>query len=152
MNYKNTRKDKIIKTMFMLFIFVFFFLVSISITGLFIFDEDINYKCKDCNVIFISIDTLRADHLGYYGYYRNTTPNIDRLAEESIVFKNAFSQAPYSTASHMTMITSLYPTVHQIINDENSLNKDIKTLAEVLKENGYSTSGFINLIGAHGQS
>ena len=49
-------------------------------------------RCPDCNVILISIDTLRADHLGVYGYEKNTSPNIDRLGAEAFVFEQAFSQ------------------------------------------------------------
>ena len=47
-----------------------------------------DYKCIDCNVLLITMDALRADHMGVYGYERNTTPNIDKLAEQGIVFEN----------------------------------------------------------------
>ena len=66
------------------------------------------------NVILIGIDTLRADHLGIYGYERNTSPTIDQFAKESVVFGNCFSQAPLTSPSFMSMMTSLYPTYHGV--------------------------------------
>ncbi len=68
------------------------------------------YECKNCNVILISIDTLRADHLGVYGYYRNTSPNIDEFAKDAIVFENAFAQAPWTLPSHASMFSGVYPS------------------------------------------
>ena len=65
-------------------------------------------------IILISFDTLRADHLGCYGYHRNTSPNIDSFAKESCVFDNAMVQAPNTLASHMSIMTSLYPSFHEV--------------------------------------
>ena len=64
------------------------------------------------NIILISLDTLRADHLGTYGYHRNTSPFIDAFAKESIVFEHAVVQAPNTLPSHMSIMTSLYPSFH----------------------------------------
>ena len=69
-------------------------------------------KMKNYNVILISMDCCRADHLSCYGYHRNTTPNIDKLAKESALFKKCFSQSTYTLPSHTTMLTSLYPSAH----------------------------------------
>ncbi len=77
-------------------------------------NETVSYKCPDCNIILISIDTLRADHLGCYGYYRNTSPFIDSIAKQGIIFTKHISQAPYTSPSHMSMFTSLYPSQHLI--------------------------------------
>ena len=52
-----------------------------------------DYHCKDCNIVLISIDALRADHLGAYGYQRNTSPSIDRFATAALLFENSFAQA-----------------------------------------------------------
>ncbi len=71
-----------------------------------------DYKCPDCNVILISIDTLRADHLGCYGYERNTSPNIDRFAKDSVLFEKDYSAAPWTLPSHASIFTSLYPSQH----------------------------------------
>jgi len=103
------------------------------------------------NVILIGIDTLRADHLGIYGYERNTSPTIDQFAKESVVFGNCFSQAPLTSPSFMSMMTSLYPTYHGVTSviggvGRNgrvyTLDKKIPTLAEILKYHGYSTGAF----------
>ena len=68
-----------------------------------------NQECRDCNVILIAIDTLRADHLGVFGYSRNTSPNIDAFAQDARIFENFYSNAPWTLPSFSTMFTSLYP-------------------------------------------
>ena len=105
-------------------------------------------NCPDCNVILISLDTLRADRLGCYGYERNTSSNIDDFAENSILFKNTFSNAYFTLPSHMSIFTSLYPITHKINNPFsespnqplNKLSEDYLTMAEIMKNNGYSTT------------
>lgn len=99
------------------------------------------------NVVLISLDTLRADHLGCYGYARNTSPNIDRLADRSMVFLNAYTAAPATAESHMSMFTSLYPSVHKVrttVRDKevHVLDESIITLPRILKNHGYTTVGF----------
>jgi len=99
------------------------------------------------NVVLISIDTLAADHLGLYGYSRATSPHLDRYAQNAIVFDNAYSTAPKTPESHMSMFTSLYPSIHGVftIDDPDKLNvldAKIRTLPEILQRNGYSTVGF----------
>ena len=64
------------------------------------------------NLVLIGIDTLRRDHLGCYGYHRATSPNIDRLADEGVLFEDAASQSPWTLPSFATVFTSLYPTQH----------------------------------------
>ena len=101
-----------------------------------------DFLCKDCNVILISIDTLRQDHLGIYGYSRETSPNIDRFFRDGAVFLNHISQAPNTLPSHMSMLTGLYPQEHKvrILTDE-PLSSSYQTMAEILKKNGYTTVG-----------
>lgn len=106
-----------------------------------------NFNCKGYSVYWIIIDTLRADRLGCYGYFKNTSPNIDRFAKESLLFKNAVSQAPFTAPSHASMYTSLYPHQHKVITnigDEFVLDGHFITIAEILKGNGYQTYGFIH--------
>ena len=93
------------------------------------------------NIILISIDDLRADHLGCYGYRRNTSPHIDAFARESILFDYAFSHEPWTPSSHGTMLTSLYPRTlsHQ---GAGMVPPEIATLAEFLKNEGYITFAF----------
>jgi arylsulfatase A-like enzyme len=100
------------------------------------------------NVVLVSIDTLRADRLGAYGNPAPTSPVIDsRLAGAGVLFEETYSQSPKTTPSHMTMLTSLYPSVHRIDMWEEgipgrSLDPTVPTLAEVLKNAGYATGAF----------
>lgn len=93
------------------------------------------------NVILISLDTLRQDHVGFYGYHRDTTPNLDKLAKQSIVFQNTFAQSPNTIVSHATMLTSLYPAAHKV-NPKSALPDSVKTLAEYFQEAGFNTAGY----------
>ncbi len=93
------------------------------------------------NIVLITIDTLRADHLGCYGYERNTSPQIDRLASSGLVFEHAIAQAPWTLPSMASIMTSLYPREHGALHSETSLSEDLTTLAERLQESGYHTVG-----------
>lgn len=134
---------------------IFMMLLTILIVAVFAL---INCKkshvsmCEDCNVILISIDTLRADHLGIYGYFRDTSPNLDNLANQGIYFTNVYSQASWTLPSHATLFTSLYPSQHEMVTfDSPSLNDSIITLAEVMKQNNYKTAAFVDHfdVGSH---
>jgi arylsulfatase A-like enzyme/tetratricopeptide (TPR) repeat protein len=99
---------------------------------------------RPLNVILISLDTVRPDHLGCYGYDRISTPNIDSLAEESIVFDSAITSVPLTLPSHASLLTGLYPISHGTrINGTFVLADEFTTLAEVLSEQGYSTGAFV---------
>jgi arylsulfatase A-like enzyme len=96
------------------------------------------------NVILISIDTLRADHLSAYGYARETAPRIAAFARRAIVFEEAWSHSPKTAASHMSLMTGLYPEVHGVGNPGSDrvrvrLSDEIPTLAELLRRAGYRT-------------
>jgi arylsulfatase A-like enzyme len=100
---------------------------------------------KPRNVIFIVIDALRADHLGAYGYERDTTPNLDALAGRSILFTRAYSAASWTLPSLASYMTSVYPSVHGLrrpptAEDHSALSREFITLAESLKEAGYQTA------------
>jgi arylsulfatase A-like enzyme/Flp pilus assembly protein TadD len=96
------------------------------------------------NVLLITLDTTRADHLGCYGYSRAMTLAIDRLATQGVVFDNAFAAAPLTAPSHATMLTGLYPPEHGVrINGEGTLPSSIPTLAEYFTNRGYRTGAFI---------
>src|SRR4030042_6848913 len=107
-------------------------------------------KFEDFNLLLISIDTVRADHLGCYGYSRGTSPTLDRLSREGILFTSHYSHAPTTAASHMTIFTSVYPSVHQIVNwddmkeskENTSLSPQITTLAEILNNAGYNSISY----------
>lgn len=94
------------------------------------------------NYILISIDTLRADHLGAYGYGRDTSPFFDDLATRGILFERAISQIPGTLPSHMSIFTGLYPAEHQVYPPESILSPAIETLPEAFRRSGYRTGGF----------
>ncbi|MFC2162643.1 sulfatase [Candidatus Altiarchaeota archaeon] len=96
------------------------------------------------NIILITIDALRADHLGCYGYPKNTSPNIDDLAEDSILFENAFSQSSHTTPSYASLLTSSYSSLHRLFSHDETINERFITLPEILKANGYHTIGLFH--------
>ncbi len=96
------------------------------------------------NIVFISIDTLRQDRLGCYGYKKPTSPNIDAIANEGIVFSNSFAQYHATLPSYMSMMTSLIPLVHDVIDSSAVLDKNRITLASLLKSNGYTCIAFVD--------
>jgi arylsulfatase A-like enzyme len=104
------------------------------------------------NVLLVSIDTLRADRLGCYGYAVPTSPVLDALSRDGVRFARAISQSPWTTPSHLSMFTSLYPTRHGVNLDHARLAKFLRgegdyptlgaaevTLAELLRRRGYRT-------------
>ncbi len=96
------------------------------------------------NVLLITIDTLRPDHLGCYGYKDAHTPNIDRLASEGILFKNTISASPRTGPSHISMLTGLYQNRHGALRNGEKLSDKVVTLPEILANNGYETAAFIS--------
>ncbi len=99
---------------------------------------------SELNILFITLDTTRADHLGCYGYDRAETPNMDRLAETGILFKNATCQVPFTLPSHASMFTGTYPFYHGVRDNGGFyLEQESTTLAEVLKVHGMATSAFV---------
>jgi len=103
------------------------------------------FKCVGCNVILISLDALRADHLGIYGYERNTSPNIDHFAEQAYIFNNSISQSGITSLSVPSYLTSKLPITDGIVSlvSPNSVVTTLKekevTISEILKQNGYHT-------------
>ena len=100
--------------------------------------------CAGCNVVVVSIDTLRADHLGVYGYGRPTSPNIDAWARAAVVFDDATAQSAWTRPSHASMFTGLYPEEHGILmlGPRRRMPAGAPTLAGVFGANGYRTVAF----------
>jgi arylsulfatase A-like enzyme/Tfp pilus assembly protein PilF len=96
------------------------------------------------NVLLITIDTVRADHVGAYGYSRAATPTLDRLAREGIRFDDATSQAPLTGPAHAALLTGQYPARLSVRDNATTpLPQDARTLAELFKAKGYRTGGFV---------
>jgi arylsulfatase A-like enzyme len=124
--------------------------VLIILTGLiwtFLYWRD-RSNHSPCNVVLIVMDALRADHLSCNGYPTPPatpfTPNIDRLAQEGVNFKNAFCHFPLTLPSMSTLFTSLYPSVHGVRSNATQLPDVFVTLAEVFKRNHYETAAFVS--------
>ena len=91
------------------------------------------------NVLLILPDTLRADHLSCYGYHRQTSPNIDRFAEECVMFEKALSSSPWTKTSVGSILTSLYPHEHGAFKWADNLSNTNLTLSEIFRNKNYRT-------------
>jgi arylsulfatase A-like enzyme len=96
------------------------------------------------NVLLITIDTLRADRLGCYGYGRATSPHIDRLAAQGVLFERAYTTLPRTTQSVASILTGRYPKSHGARGLFSALSPANLTLAEILAERGYDTAAFVS--------
>jgi arylsulfatase A-like enzyme len=96
-------------------------------------------------VVLVTIDTLRADHLHSYGYAREMSPFIDRLAREGVQFTNVITHMPTTAPSHASIFTSLYPFQHGLTTNYSPLDPALLTLAEAFQENGFQTAGFSSI-------
>jgi choline-sulfatase len=99
------------------------------------------------NVLVITIDTTRADHIGCYGFHLARTPNIDQLASEGLRASNAVSSAPITMPSHTSIFTGLYPPAHGVRdNGAYALGEGAVTLADRLRAQGYTTHAFVSAL------
>ena len=96
------------------------------------------------DVLLVTIDTLRADHVGAYGYERDTTPNLDRLAREGVRFEIAYAPMGTTAPSHASLFTSRHPLGHGLVRNGLSLAPGERTLAQRLREAGYVTAAFVS--------
>ena len=97
------------------------------------------------NVLVITADTLRSDHLGAYGYKNIRTPVIDELARNGVRFETVISPAPLTLPSHASLFTSTFPPYTQVRdNGNNKLDESALTLAEILEKRGYDTAAFVS--------
>lgn len=94
------------------------------------------------SVIVISLDTLRRDHLGLHGYERDTTPRLEALAEEGLVFERCYTTMSWTLIAHMSLLTGMYPSQHKVWTEDAALPYSIPTLAQRLKDLDYHTMGF----------
>ena len=96
------------------------------------------------DIIFIVLDTQRADRLGCYGYPRPTSPHLDQFSARATVFEQAIAPAQWTIPSHASMFTGLYPTAHQVTQSNQMLGADVPHLVETVRDMGYETVGFCN--------
>ena len=96
------------------------------------------------NVLLVTLDTTRADHLGTYGYAGASTPNLDRLAAGAVVFEHCISPSAFTLPSHSSIMTGLYPPAHGVrLNGDTALADQFETLAESFSRRGYRTGAFV---------
>ncbi|MGD9346686.1 MAG: sulfatase-like hydrolase/transferase, partial [Candidatus Aminicenantes bacterium] len=99
---------------------------------------------ENLNIVIVTLDTLRADRLGCYGYEKAETPHLDEIARMGVKFENTVCQSPLTLPSHASIFTGLYPLYHQIRdNGAYYLDERFQTLAEIFKEKSYNTAAFV---------
>ena len=98
------------------------------------------------NIILITLDTTRADRMGFLGSRRGLTPNLDTLARQSVVFTRAYSHVPLTTPSHATLLTGTYPQFNNISDLGTPLDGNLPYLPQLLHEKGYHTAAFLGAI------
>ena len=104
---------------------------------------------KPPNVVLISIDSLRADHLGPYGYARDTSPHLDALAKRSVVFDHAFSTTTWTLPSHASLFTGLYPNAHGVTRRNLRIPEAVPLLPELLAAHGYRSAAVVSTMFLH---
>ena len=125
-------------------LFILLLLVAI-VAGIIWFSFNSSSSEEIRNVLLISIDTCRADHLSCYGYQRKTTPNIDAIAEQGILFENTVSPVPLTLPAHSSMLTGTIPPYHGVHDNlDYRLGQSNLTLAEILKDNGFATGAIVS--------
>ena len=135
------------KSLFGKFRMIILVLLVIAGLGLLLLSRCGIFSKKPRNVILISIDTCRADHLSCYGYPSKTTPNIDAIAAEGILFEKVVAPAPITLPSHASMLTGTIPVYHGVHdNMDYRLAESNITLAEILKEAGFATGGIVSAL------
>jgi arylsulfatase A-like enzyme len=131
-------------------------LIFIIFTIFFVSGSCKNARSRNFNIVLIVIDTLRSDHLPFYGYKKNTAPFLNELSKKAVVFRSAYSASSWTSPATASIFTSLYPFQHGVlmglhgiriarkVNPDIKLNKipaEITTITEVLKKKGYKTYG-----------
>lgn len=102
------------------------------------------------SLIVVTVDTLRADHLGCYGYFRDTSPNLDRLAADSVLFESVFAPMATTLPTHVSLLTGLFPLEHQVVANVSVTGRPfawkpgMRTIAQLAKERGFTTAAFVS--------
>ncbi|RMF92084.1 MAG: hypothetical protein D6734_13040 [Candidatus Schekmanbacteria bacterium] len=118
-----------------------FLLLIFIITGC---GREKGFTLKHPNILLVSVDTLRADHLKCYGYPFETSPFIDSIAERGALIKNAVSVSPSTLPSHTSLLTSLIPRKHGVVRNGYILSNNLLTLQKILKNEGFTTAAFVS--------
>src|SRR6201993_545472 len=103
-------------------------------------------SARPVSIILITLDTVRADRMGFLGSKRGLTPHLDALAGQGVVFERAFSQAPITPVSHASILSGTFPQYHGIRNFGDRLPPSVPFLPEILHAQGYHTGAFVGSI------
>ena len=95
------------------------------------------------NILLVTLDTVRADRMGFLGSTRGLTPALDAMARDSAVFTRAYAQAPITTVSHATILSGTYPPFHGVRDFGTPLPESVAYLPEIVRRAGYRTAAFV---------
>src|SRR5438046_10669163 len=98
------------------------------------------------NIILITLDSTRADRMGFLGSHSTLTPNLDSVARQGIIFEHAYAQAPLTVVSHATILTGTYPQIHQVSELGSPLATGLPYLPDLLHAHGYRTAAFVGSV------
>jgi arylsulfatase A-like enzyme len=98
------------------------------------------------NIVLITLDTVRADRMGFLGSKRGLTPQMDALARQGVVFERAYAQAPLTPIAHATILTGTHPQFHQVQDFGSRLPATVASLPDLLRTRGYHTAAFVSSI------
>ena len=116
---------------------LFIYLICVIFVSIYFFNDLLKKRTsQQLNLILISIDSLRADHLGVYCYSKKTTPNIDQWADDATVFTNAYTVVPETYPSFLSLMTGKYPLSSRVINHIDSPNSTIDSISPSIKTLG----------------
>lgn len=108
--------------------------------------SDPRANARQPNIVLITLDTTRADHMGFLGSERGLTPNLDALARAGVVFSRAYAQVPLTTPSHAVILSGTYPEFNNVNYMGDSLGKTLPFLPDILRRNGYRTAAFVGAL------
>lgn len=108
------------------------------------YEPDVAAKSGSTNVLLVTIDTLRADHVGAYGYSGAKTPHLDGLASDGFLFREAVTASPLTGPSHTSIMSGLVPARHGVLKNNMRIPASVQTLAGILRGQGYVTGAFVS--------
>src|SRR5215467_6564190 len=111
--------------------------------GLLLFCVSAAFAAPHSNIIIVTLDTTRADRMGFLGSTQNLTPNLDAFAAQGVVFTRAYSQVPLTTSSHATILTGTYPQFHNVLQPLMPLSAGVPYAPAILRAAGYHTAAFL---------
>jgi arylsulfatase A-like enzyme/Flp pilus assembly protein TadD len=124
----------------------FLFVVALTASALAAAPKAPSSNRKSPDIVLITLDTTRADRMGFLGSSRGLTPNLDALAKQSAVFTRVYAQVPLTPPSHATILTGTYPQFHRVNTMHTPLATDLPYAPEILRAHGYRTAAFIGSI------